>query len=234
VLAYRAHGAGYVGVFTTEIPAMWLADETGRAAVAAWVERLAAYQARDRYDFKLVDHGTALAITVALHTQTGQLPDVNRLNAAISLADGMTDTVTSGSATPASLNLLLRAAPDIPATFQGVATVPRRLEAQVATLVLQEFGPDQLSRPQRIPLLIPPASDVDTTLAAEAYSYGLNQPLLAAIAQAGGGHLLDSAQGTAFFQSQPPERRGQPLWPWLLVVATLAYLTAIALRRLDL
>lgn len=229
ILAYRSHGAGYVGVFTTEIPDAWLAQAAGRDAVTAWVERLAAYQARDRYDFKVVDHGTALEMTVALVSKTGRLLDVNRLNATIVL----TDSATVSGTVSAPLNLLLRAAPDIPATFQGAVDVLRKAEAQSATLVLQEFGPDQLSRPQRIPLIIPPASNLDKTTTAEAYSYGLNRPLLEAIAQAGGGHLLDPAQAIPFFQSQPPARRGQPLWPWLLVVATMTYLAAIAVHRLD-
>ncbi|MCB0188987.1 MAG: VWA domain-containing protein, partial [Caldilineaceae bacterium] len=69
VLAYRAYGAGYVGVFTTAIPDAWLSAPEGQAAVTAWIERLAAYQLRDRYTFKLVDSRADLALTIALRAQ---------------------------------------------------------------------------------------------------------------------------------------------------------------------
>ncbi len=239
VLAYRAYGAGYVGVVTTAIPDPWLEAAEGRAAVTAWIERLAAYQVRDRYTFDLVDGGNTLDLTIALRAQADGLPDVDRLNAAVIIAEpvigaapGVTTTVAGGTV----INVALRPDPDIPATFHGTIALPRLPVAQEATLVVTEIGPDQLTRPQRIPLLIPPGGATAASTTAERYSYGRNDALLNAIAAAGGGIEFDPAKPDAvppFFQRQPPEQRGDPLWPWLVAAATVFYLTAIGVRRLD-
>ncbi|MCB0187155.1 MAG: hypothetical protein KDE31_22965, partial [Caldilineaceae bacterium] len=187
-------------------------------------------------------------LTIALRAQAGALPNVNRLNATLRIASASLDesatpsTGTSPAVIPAVnveqavINIALRPDPEIPATFQGTLAAPRLPIAQAAVLVVEEIGPDQLSRPQRIPLLIPPDSTTAASTTAERYSYGRNDTLLKAIATTGGGLALELTQPETvppFFQSRPPEERGDPLWPWLVVAATIFYLTAIGLRRLD-
>ena len=108
----------------------------------------------------------------------------------------------------------------------------RNSRSQNATLILSESGPDALSRPQRIPILIPPSTVVETAPLKEAYSYGLSELLLREIAESSGGSY-DPPNGTPFIRERTVESRSEPLWPFLVIVAAICYLGAIALRRLD-
>lgn len=222
ILAYRESGAGYVGTFTTGFTPDWLSSDAGRRAISAWILRTIPYLARDRYDFQLVDYGQPLELNVGLMVDAaGQIPGLTELQATVELADG--------AQTPVSL----RRDPNAAATFSGFIQLPRTDASQRAWLVLSETGPDALSRPQRIPLLVPPAGEVETSLPAEAYSYGLNEPLLRQLAGVGAGQYDPPAE-TRLFRAELARQAGAPLWPWLFIIAVMCYLGAIALRRLDL
>jgi hypothetical protein len=117
-------------------------------------------------------------------------------------------------------------------TFQGVLRHPRKSQAQEVTLVLEEAGPGAIRRPQRIPLLIPPSGVEQATVTSEAHSYGLNRELLGAIAATGGG-VYDLQQDRVLFYTGVSAPVGQAFWPWLLVLASVAYLGAFAARRLE-
>ncbi len=221
VLAYREAGAGYVGVFTSAFPDQWRNDAAAGQAVAAWIERVLPYQARDRYDFRVEDRGPQMAFEIAVIADGPAVAAVDQLEARIEL--------------PGAGNVPLQLKPlrDSPATFTGSVIIPRSEQTQRATLILRERGTDALARPQRVPVLVPPADDVSAIPAGEAYSYGLNQTLLQALADAGQG-ACDPSAGTAFLHAQSLPRTDRPLWPWLTVAALVAYMAAIVLRRLDL
>ena len=219
VLAYKASGAGYVGVLTSEIPPDWAEDEAGRQAVEAWITRVISYAARDRYDFLLTDHGEVIEVRIAVLSQEG-VPRINQLTAHVEI-EGQPPIV-----------IPLTADPLVPATFTGFMHLPRKDTAQSAYLLLRETGPDALSRPQRIPFLIPPSGDVLGALPQEMYSFGLNEALLRAITETSGG-VFNPPEGTPLFRGRPLEHRSDPLWPALMAAGALAYVAAIALVRFD-
>jgi Mg-chelatase subunit ChlD len=221
VLAYHESEAGYVGAVTTAFPDAWLNEEQGRQAIEAWVAQVIPYTARDRYNFKLKDLGDAIEIHISLVARDEKLPDVNYLTANIEIGGEV------------RANVPLRDDPTAPATFSGYIRIPRGDRVQKATLVLRESGPDALLRPQRVPIFIPPAETVETLPSGEAYSYGLNRPLLQAIAQSGGG-VWDPAAGRPLLRGGSVKNQGKPLWPFLLIAAVILYFAATALRRLEL
>jgi len=218
ILAYGEGGAGYVGVFTSELSGRWLKLKKGQRAIEAWIGRLIPFMDRDRYDFKLEDRGDAIDLRISLVARSGKLPRVNRMTANIRLPG----QVTKGIA--------LRADESTPGTFYGEIRVDRKSRTQRAFLSLRESGPDALPRAQRIPILIPPGSKVNPSPTAEAYSYGQNRELLKKIADVGGG-MFDPPKGTPFFKEKSVSDRGQPLWPLLAVIVVFCYLVAIALKR---
>jgi hypothetical protein len=122
--------------------------------------------------------------------------------------------------------------PAVRGVFFGVIRLARRDETQAAMLILHETGPDALPRPQRIPLLIPTATAVDAVLPAESYSFGVNEPLLRAVAGAGGGKFNPAPQTPLLAGMRPPPP-GVPLWPPLFAAAAVAYVLAVAVRRLE-
>lgn len=222
ILVYRESGAGYVGVFTTRIPTSWEGNVEASQAVAAWIGRVVPYQARDRYQFSVTDQGDRLSIHVALQPKDRQVPDVSALEARIEIDGGSV------------LGLTMAKDPDAPATFFGSIDVPRTARAQPGKLVMREFGADSLARPQRIPILIPPAGSVQSTLSSEAASFGLNEALLHAVTAAGGGDFLaDPGIETALFYSPRAARRIVDAWLWLVALAFVAYLAAVITRRLE-
>jgi Mg-chelatase subunit ChlD len=221
VLAFGESGAGFVGVFTTEIPGLWLNQWEGRKAVEAWVSRVVSYMARERYDFKLVDQGETIDIGISLVAKRGKIPRITQLAAEIRFHDRSSSAPVGISLRPDNLS---------PGTFHGQVRVAREHRTRRGVLWLKESGPDALARSQQIPILIPPKGKIRPAPTAEAYSYGQNRPLLQAIAQAGGG-VFDPPRGTSFFRGIPATSRGQPLWPLFLAAAVICYLAAIALKR---
>lgn len=127
----------------------------------------------------------------------------------------------------------LRQSADLVATFAGTMRLPRESAAQTATLVIEEAGPDALRRPQRIPLVIPPAGPLTESVTTEAYSYGLNEPQLRGIAEVTGG-LYDPPADASLASIRRADPPGEPLWPWLLVMGAASYAVAIVLQRLNL
>jgi Mg-chelatase subunit ChlD len=225
VLAYRDHGAGHVGALTTGLPPTWLENAAGREAIEAWITHVMPCEDRERYDFQVADQGESIAIQVALAAKEGRVPAVERLEAAIQVQGEAPDTRR------------LQADRVAPATFGGHLPVPPGAREQQATLIIKESGPDALSRPQCIPILLPEPQPWARTGAAlpagEAHSYGLNRSLLQEIADSSGG-IYDPPNGASLFQVGAIESRGEPIWPFLVVLAVACYFGAIALRRLDL
>ncbi|MDJ0840369.1 MAG: vWA domain-containing protein [Acidobacteriota bacterium] len=220
ILAYRRAGLGYVGCFTSGFPESWLRREDTQDALVAWISRLLAYTARDRYDFKITDRGETLELEIDLLVKDGKLPRIESLGADIEIA----------GSTP--LGIAMRPDDLAPGSFSGRVRIPRTDATQKAVLHLKEVGPDALSRTQRIPFLIPRSGLVTANLGGEAFSYGTNEPLLRAVANMGGG-LFNPAEGAPLFRRNPVISQGNPLWPPLLVVALTAYLIAFGVRRFD-
>ena len=79
---------------------------------------------------------------------------------------------------------------------------------------------------------LPPRGALTTALSPEAYSYGLNEPLLRALAEVSGGQY-DPAGGISLFQDRELSLRALSLWPWLVLIAAISYFGAIAVQRLT-
>jgi hypothetical protein len=175
---------------------------------------------RDRYDFKLEDHGDVIDIRISLAAKSGTIPHVNRMTANIFFTGDEKE----------SIGIALRADDVAPGTFHGQIQVKRINHARRAMLSVREFGPDALPRAQLIPMVIPPKGRVNPSPKAEAFTYGQNRELLRKIAEAGGG-LFDPPKGTPFFKEKPAAGQGRPLWPFLAAAAVFCYLGAVTLKR---
>jgi hypothetical protein len=97
--------------------------------------------------------------------------------------------------------------------------------------VLKETGPGALLRPQRIAMLLPPRQPLSGRRVAESFSFGLNELLLRALANAGSGSY-DSVERVG---GDRPIVAGSriDLWPFAAALGCLAYLAAILARRVD-
>ncbi|MCP4111361.1 MAG: VWA domain-containing protein [Desulfobacteraceae bacterium] len=220
VLAYKESGVGYTGVFTTGFPNKWIENDQGRRAVYDWISRVIPYTARDRYDFQLTDTGDIIEIQISLAPRNYKIPETDHLSVDIKVGQ------------EAPVGVPMRIDPDSPGTFRGHIRIPRTSHTRKGVLILRESGPGALARPQRIPMLIPYALPVKNTLPAESFSYGMNEPLLRALAMAGGG-TFDPPLGMPFFRERSVQNKGTPLWPYLAIASVVFYITAIALQRWD-
>lgn len=218
VLAFGRTGTGYVGVFTSALEGPWLTKKEGREAIKAWLSRLIPFMERDRYDFHLEDYGDSIEIRISLVVKDGKLPDVTTMSAVIQFNTGE------------FTGIALRPDQSAPGTFQGEIRVERRNQPRQARISLRETGPDATTRPQLIPIVIPPKGNINPSPSAEAFSYGQNRTLLRQLAEITGG-VFNPEPGTPFFKQKPPADRGNPLWPILATIAAFLYLLAIALKR---
>lgn len=221
VLAYRPTGSGYVGMFTSGFPPEWLQSDESLRAVEEWISRLAPYSARERYHFQLHDDGGRMDLQLSLIAEGDRLPDVQSVQMQVQI----------GTETPTELAVVGDA--DAPATFNTTINLPRMAEAQEATLIITERGPDALPRPQRIPLIIPPQGMMSQSVTTEAYSFGTNTALLTTIADTTGGRQLPLTAGEPLFRVSDTERERLALWPALIALAACCYWIAILLRRLG-
>jgi hypothetical protein len=217
VLAYKANGAGYVGAFT---PLDWLDSDDGRQAIEAWIKRAVPYAERDRHDLRLQDRGGAIAIQIGIMAGLDEEIEVTHLTVSLEIEEQSPLPITTFREETA------------PGFFTGEIRLARVPTTQPATLVIRETGPHAISRPQRIPMLIGPAAPMEQVAAAEAASYGLNESLLKAIAETGGG-IYDPPVGITFFRTMPAETRITEFWPHFSLLAAFFYLLAVAAKRLE-
>jgi len=235
VLAYRESGTANVGELTTTIPQSWMGRADGRAAVRQWIEAVLPSVSGRRYTFQLAEQGNDLEIDIALAPEESRLPQVERIDASVDVPGA-----------PA-LEVSVRRDEEAPATFRARLTLPPALSAVEgpapsavegasdrpigATLVLKESGPGALARPQRIPLLLPPRQPIAGRRVAESFSFGVNEPLLRAIAGAGRG-TYDAVERMTGDRSVVAGGRVD-LWPLAAALGCFGYLVAILARRVD-
>lgn len=218
VLAYRQAGAGTVAVFGSAWPDSWLQRAEGRTAIAEWISRTVAFEARDRYAFDLEEMAGEWLLTVSLVAKGGRLPQPDRLDVRLRLADGR------------SMDLAMQRDPVVPGTYRGPLRLTLADTPQLAALIVSEAGVEGTARPQRVPLVLPPQGPVSTPLLGEAFSAGLNDDFLLALAQAGDGQYRPR-DGRALFIAASEGRRGKPLWPWSVGFAGVCLVLAVGLRR---
>ena len=214
VLAFLDGGAGTTAAFTTAVPAAW-AGGPGARAVEAWMERLAAWPHRDRYLFDMVDENGTPILLISLTVRDGRTPVVQQLSASLRGAKG--DIPLRAEADPGQWGRFRVRLPDDPG-MDG------------AVLVLREIGPDALDREQRIPVRLAPVGRRAAAAASEQRSFGLNADLLKGIARVSGG-TYDPAPAV-FAKTASPPPLATPLWPALLALAALLYVTMIVVGRL--
>ncbi|MCW2243153.1 vWA domain-containing protein [Azospirillum canadense] len=210
VLAFLDSGAGTAAAFTTEVPAGW-GHGGGARAIAAWMERLAAWPRRDRYLFDLVDDGGSPTLLVSLAVQDGRTPTVEQLSASLRAPTG-------------DLPLRTDADPTTWGRFRVRLPVPSGVDA--ATLVLRETGPDALDREQRIPIRLGGPERGVVAASSEQWAFGINAELLKAVAAASGGTYDPPPSVLGGAAPKPP--LAVPLWTWFLALAALVYVTMIA------
>jgi hypothetical protein len=219
VLAYRESGTANVAELTTAIPTAWIARADGRAAIRQWIEAVLPSVSSRRYTFQLTQQGNDLEIDIALAPEGNRLPEIERIDASVELT----------GAPP--LEVSVRRDETAPATFRARLALPASDRAIEARLVLKESGPGALVRPQRIPMLVPPRQMLSGRRAAESFSFGVNEPLLRAIAKAGSGSY-DRVERISGDRTLLTAGRID-LWPFAAALGCLGYLAAILARRVD-
>jgi Mg-chelatase subunit ChlD len=222
VLAYRESRTANVGELTTAFPPTWIGRADGRAAIRQWIEAVLPSVSSRRYTFQLTEQGNDLEIDIALAPEGNRLPQVERIDASVEMPGA-----------PA-LEVSVRRDEEAPATFRARLTLPQSARPELplnATLVLKESGPGALVRPQRISMLVPPRQPLAGRRVAESFSFGLNEPLLRAIATSGSGSYdaVERMTGDRVFVAG-----GRiDLWPFAAALGCLGYLAAILARRVD-
>ena len=172
-----------------------------------------------RYTFQVTEQGHDVEIDIALAPEGNRLPQVDRIDAAVERPGA-----------PA-IEVAVRRDEEAPATFRARFTLPQSDRAIDATLVLKESGPGALVRPQRIAMLLPPRQALTGRRVAESFSFGLNEPLLRAMADAGRGSY-DAVERIS--GDRPIVAGGRiDLWPFAAALGCIAYLAAILARRVD-
>jgi hypothetical protein len=219
VLAYRESGTANVGELTTAFPPAWIGRAEGRAAIRQWIEAVLPSVSSRRYTFQLTEQGHDLEIEIALAPEGNRLPQVDRIEASVEMPGAQ------------PLEVSVRRDEEAPATFRARFTLPPSDRAIDATLVLKESGPGALVRPQRIPMLVPPRQPLSGRRVAESFSFGLNEPLLRAMAKAGSGSY-DAVQRVTGDRAIVAGGRTD-LWPLAAALGCVAYLAAILARRVD-
>jgi hypothetical protein len=219
VLAYRESGTANVGELTTAFPPAWIGRAEGRAAIRQWIEAVLPSVSSRRYTFQLTEQGHDLEIEIALAPEGNRLPQVDRIEASVEMPGAQ------------PLEVSVRRDEEAPATFRARFTLPPSDRAIDATLVLKESGPGALVRPQRIPMLLPPRQPLSGRRVAESFSFGLNEPLLRAMAKAGSGSY-DAVQRVTGDRAIVAGGRTD-LWPLAAALGCVAYLAAILARRVD-
>lgn len=219
VLAYVERGTGFVGVMTSAVTEEWLTDDAGADAVEEWIRQVAPYAARDRYDLRLQDDGLRMTLRIAVVAEGDRVPDVSSMQ------------ITLEQPGQPPLPIPVKDDSVAPATFEADIRPVRSPAASEATLVVRERGSDRLARPQRIPLVIPPAGPVTPHVTTEAYSYGLDVELLDRIVEAGGGRVLEAERPGLLLTPGSPGRDQRSLWPWFALLGGACLLAAVALKR---
>lgn len=219
VLTFREDETARIGVLGTAVPDDWPDQPHAAEAIEAWIERLVAWPARDRYLFDIRDRGMALEVRIVLAAAVAGGGPVDDIAARIRLEDGTW------------LPLPLDPDPHLWGAFQGRLSLPAGETARRGILELREQGPGAMPGAQRIPIRLPgrlaSASQVPM---AEDWTYGQDRALLRRIAQLSGGALAPSPESFAEMAA-PSESPGRPLFPWLLAAAGVSYALAIAVQR---
>ena len=218
VLAFMTTEEGTVGAFTSEISPNWFNDTAGHTALRDWVMQTVAYNARDRYIFQVTDLGKNVRLCVSVVSKDPAPVQISGLDLALRQGGKLFSVPMSAEATPGQ--------------FCGIAQLPDRPSAEKGTLILGENGLNALQKKQRIPIMIPASGSMDLALASEAYSYGVNESLLRAIADESHG-VYNPPSGMTLFAPRTEQTRANPLWPWLLFAGSLLYLAAIYTRRFN-
>jgi len=219
ILAYAEGGLGYVGVFTGALDEAWLNRREGREALASWVLRTVGFTARDRYRFEVKDLGNALEVEVGLVAHGGQLPSVSQLHADLAM--------------PGRPNQGLTFVQDTrnPGVFKSLIRLNGIEKASRAKLILRESGPGAVTRPQAVPIFVPPEGGPKAAVSAERYSHGTHVGLLKALADLTGG-VYRPAPETPVFPLTPHRVPPIALWPWFVALAAISHFLAVALQRM--
>lgn len=233
VLAFKETGLGEVAVVTTEVPQSWAEAPQGARAIAAWAERLIGWSERDRYQISAKEVDGEIELTLALTSEDGDTlappPRIDRLSAELRGSTGRAEAIRfdPDSAFYGTFRAQVPADTAAVESRDGDARGIRR-----GALTLSEAGPGAIAEEQAIPIELP--GDVAATVesgGAEIWSFGLNVDGLRAIAAAGAGNY-DLETVPLNLSATRPMAPPKPLWPWLIAVAALAYVTLIAHGRL--
>ncbi|MFM9960717.1 MAG: VWA domain-containing protein [Planctomycetaceae bacterium] len=215
VLAFRECGRGKVGVFACGVPKDWEPDVDAKRAVTAWCDYVSPLAMPDRYWIEATRDGVKLR--VRLFALKDQQP-VNLEHVGLEL---ITDGKTLAAVT-------LR--PDRKGVFDGTLLLPDTLPHGLSYLMVKEHGQDELTRPQRLPIVFPPEATRQTHPQSEDWTQGTNTELLKSIAQAGGGRILDREDDLPNLGAATRHRFRNHLWPMLSAASAVLLTVAVLLE----
>lgn len=220
ILAYASRGFGEVGVFTSTASSAWLDSPKGRDALAAWMLRTIGFTDRDRYRLRVRDLGNQLELEVGLLAKNGKVPRITQLSGSLVTGELPEMAVT------------FEADAGEPGLFRGKIRLQDVTSPMRAKLLLRESGAEALSRPQAIPVFLPPVGDPPGLALSEKYSFGTHTDLLNQLAARTGGQFPPN-KNTPIFPLTPNRKPPKPLWPYLLLLAGMTHLGAVTLQRFS-
>lgn len=220
VVAFRNAETGVVGVFMSELPDAWGRHPAGRKAIDAYLNRLISWNDTERFDLRFQQIGESIEVTVTVVGDGDRAVNVERLTASVTFSDGTTQP------------LRLDNTDGTPGVFQGRFPLPARgnkgAMATRANLYITEGGEGAVARAQRIPMTLPTAGNaVFAADIAEAWTHGINETMLRALADMTGGRFpVGDRLEIGRVSARPVDR---PLFPWLLALAAACIVATIAL-----
>lgn len=245
ILVFGNAGRGRVGVFAAGIPESWYENipprpvkkqgETSnpkeqksksvatpsQKAVSAWLEEVSAFIAKDRYwmDVSLDRERIGMRLVAFKDEDTAA-----RLS-------GAKITVPIDGQNSESFELR----PDDRGVLCGSLSFQTPLSSRDVHLVIEEDGSrgEALTRPQRIPVRLPPEESESATGSEEDWTQGVNRPLLLQIAAAGNGRMLDGDEPWPELLTAPERQSVTRFWQPLSAAGALALVAAVFLSSVG-
>lgn len=221
ILVFGDARRGRVGVFAAGIPTSWHTSDSAKKAVSAWLEEVSAFRAKDRYWMDASLNRERLEMRLVAFHDDGTAARLDRATVNVRVEGRDKGSVTLE--------------PDDRGVLAGSLAFQTPLPPGVVHLAIEERGPrgETLTRPQRIPVLLPADDSESVTVSDEDWTQGVNRPLLSEIAGTGNGRMLDGDEPWPELLSAPARQSVTRFWQPLSTAATLALVVAVLLSSMG-